>query len=216
MSKLEGPTLDQAGRPDAAIKPTDAAHIVVVQNPEDRSATSADLGWWGPPDHGSLSLVQRILLATDGTVTRILEACAGETMQLVKLSQSVAPAGSGNTGLAVLDGEEVISRRILLRGAQSGRNFLYAESLIVPSRLHPRLRYGLYHSDAPIGRLLWENRVETVRELIKWGLEPAESCAAYFEIAPRETLLFRTYRVIAQRQPIMLITEKFPASSFPD
>lgn len=175
----------------------------------------ADQGWWGPLQHDALTLVQKVLLATDGTVTRILEAFAGEAMQLVKLSQEMVALGSADPGLDGAEGEEVISRRILLRGAQSGCNFLYAESLILPHRLHPRLRHGLFHSDAPIGRLLSEHRIETARELIRWGVEPAESCASYFGIDPRETLVSRTYRVISQRQPIMIICEKFRTESLP-
>jgi chorismate-pyruvate lyase len=211
---FEGPALDQAVVQGAAIKPSDVADVVVVQH--DQDAGDASLGWWGPLDHQGLSMVQRVLLTTDGTVTRTLEACAGEPMELVKLSQSIVPGASAGSDLGVADGDDVLFRRILMRGAHSGRHHLYAESLIAPSRLHPRLRHGLYHSDAPIGRLLWEHRVETVRELVRWGLEPAGGCASYFDMDPRQTLVSRTYRVVSQRQPIMLITEKLPADSFPD
>ncbi len=195
-----------------------AQDITVIPDPTAPGQVSTEGGgpWWDPGEHADLSLVQKILLATDGTVTRILEACAGETMQLVKLSQAVVPWTSADPALGVSEGEEVISRRILLQGEESGRTYLYAESLIVPGRLHPRLRHGLFHSDAPIGWLLWHNRIETVRELLRWGVGPADTCAPYFQIDSAEPVVSRTYRVISQRQPIMLITERFPASSFPD
>lgn len=214
MSTSEGPALDQPVLEGTAIKASDVADVVVVQHGED--VGDASLGWWSPLDNQGLSMVQRILLTTDGTVTRTLEACAGEPMELVKLSQSIGPGASADRDLRVADGDDVLFRRILIRGAHSGRNYLYAESLIAPGRLHPRLRHDLYHADAPIGRLLWEHRVETVRELVRWGLEPAGGCAPYFEMDPRQTLVSRTYRVVSQRQPIMLITEKLPADSFPD
>ncbi len=214
MSTLEGAALDQAAVQGTAIKPSDVTDVVVIQDGE--HGGDASLGWWGPVEHEGLSMVQRILLTTDGTVTRTLEACAGEPMELVKLSQSSMPAASAGRDLGVAEDDEVLFRRILMRGARSGRHLLYAESLIAPSRLHPRLRHGLHHSDAPIGRLLWEHRVETVRELVRWGLEPAGGCAAYFDVDPDHTLVSRTYRVVSQRQPIMLITEKLPADSFPD
>lgn len=195
-----------------------ADDIAVIPDPTAPGQVSTETGrpWWDPAEHADLSLVQKILLATDGTVTRILEACSGEPMHLVKLNQAVVPWASADPALGVSEGDEVISRRILLEGEESGRTYLYAESLIVPERLHPRLRHGLFHSDAPIGWLLWHNRIETVRELLRWGVGPADSCAQYFEIDPGEPVVSRTYRVISQRQPIMLITEKFPASSFPD
>ena len=190
--------------------------IAVVHEPEDLPPPTPRRAWWDLDQQGSLSRIQKILLATDGTVTRVLEACAGEEMELTKLEQIVVPAVTADADLALSEGEDVMSRIVLLRGSQSGNTYVYAESLIVPGRLHPRLRHGLYHSDAPIGWLLWENRVETVRELMRWGLEPAGDCASHFRIDDREALISRTYRIISQRQPIMLITEKFPASCFPD
>jgi len=215
MSKFEGPTLEEHTAEGSADEATDMADSAVVEDLAVEGTETPSAGCGSSLDQASLSVVQRILLITDGTVTRILEACSGETIELLKLSQSIVSWRSDDTALQLAEGEEVLSRRILLRGTQSGRNFLYAESLIVPGRLHPRLRHGLDHSDEPIGRLLRENRVETLRELVRWQLEPAESCAAHFDMAPEEPVVSRTYRVVSQRQPIMLITEKFPANSFP-
>jgi chorismate-pyruvate lyase len=216
MSRFEGPALEEPSVAGSSGEAAEVADIIVVEDPAIEGEQAPSGGCGSSPDQASLSLVQRILLVTDGTVTRILEACSGEKVEPVKLSQSLVPWSSADTALDAAEGDVVLSRRILLRGAQSARNFLYAESLIVPCRLHPRLRHGLDHSDEPIGRLLWENRVETLRELVRWDLEPAGSCAAYFQIDPGEPVVSRTYRVVSQRQAIMLITEKFPANSFPD
>jgi len=215
MSTFEGPILEEPAIQDIATEEP-ASDIAVVHDLDEDPPLSARRAWWDLDRHGSLSRVQKILLATDGTVTRILEACAGEEMDLIKLAHSVLPWSSGDACLDLSEGDDVLSRMILLKGSESGRTYLFAESQIVPGRLHPRLRHGLYHSDAPIGWLLWENRVETVRELMKWGVEPAGTCSSHFEIDPREALVSRTYRIISQRQPIMLITEKFPAACFPD
>jgi chorismate-pyruvate lyase len=214
MATFEGPTLEEPAVGDAAVDGAEPG-IVVVHDSHDAPPTPRR-AWWDLDQQGYLSRIQKILLATDGTVTRVLEACAGEEMELTKLEQIVVPAVTADADLALSEGEDVMSRIVLLRGSQSGNTYVYAESLIVPGRLHPRLRHGLYHSDAPIGWLLWENRVETVRELMRWGLEPAGDCASHFRIDDREALISRTYRIISQRQPIMLITEKFPASCFPD
>ncbi len=215
MSTFEGPTLEEPAVERGAVNFT-TSDIEVVPEPAEHRGQSDRRAWWDLDRQGSLSRVQKILLATDGTVTRILEACAGEEMELTKLSHSVVPWASADANLELREGEDVLSRMILLKGSQSGRTYLYAESQIVPGRLHPRLRYGLYNSDAPIGWLLWENRIETVRELMRWGVEPAGTCASHFQIDAREALVSRTYRIISQRQPIMLITEKFPAECFPD
>jgi chorismate-pyruvate lyase len=44
------------------------------------------------------------------------------------------------------------------------------------------------------------------------GKEKANDLAEYFNIEKDDFLIFRTYRVIANHKPIMLITEKFPES----
>ncbi len=66
----------------------------------------------------------------------------------------------------------------------------------------------------PVGTLLLENRVETFREVLSAGREPAGSCARYFAVEVDTEMVWRTYRVCARQRPIMLITEKFPASAF--
>ena len=81
-------------------------------------------------DAGSLDPLQRILLITDGTLTEILEANFLERIRLVKLSQQVTTPNSSHTSLAPRDNENLLERKILLRGASSGRNYVYAESVI--------------------------------------------------------------------------------------
>lgn len=165
-------------------------------------------------DLAELSVSQRILLVTDGTVTRILEAMTGEPIALVKLAQSAGQAPLADPELRVADGEEVIWRRVLLQGAVTGTNYIFADSVIMPRRLHPRLYHDLVYTSEPIGRLLAESRIETFRELVSWGVEPAGDNAEHFGVEPDARLISRTYRMLSQRQPIMVITEKFLASAF--
>lgn len=165
-------------------------------------------------DLSGLSVSQRILLITDGTVTHVLEAMTGEPIALVKLAQSSGLAPAADPELGVGDGEEVIWRRVLLQGSVSKTNYLFADSVIMPRRLHPRLYHDLVHTSEPIGRLLALSRIETFRELVSWGVAPAGEIAGHFGIEPDDMLISRTYRMLCQRQPIMVITEKFPASSF--
>lgn len=163
-----------------------------------------------------LSLLQRILLTTDGTVTHVLEAYGDERIRVVKLEHSEEPSRVDHPGLEMSGPETVMRRTILLQGMSSGRNYLYAESAVLVDRLEPALGEGLRSTDEPIGKLLVASRLETFREVLSCGQELAGTCARHFGIHPSAPLVVRTYRVIAGGRPIMLITEKFPATDWAD
>jgi chorismate-pyruvate lyase len=159
-----------------------------------------------------LSRFQRILLTTDGTVTHILEACAGERIRVVKLEHSAMTARLDNPALEMFAPEAVILRRILLQGMDSGQNYLYADSVMLVDRLAPALAEALVATDEPVGRLMYDRRLETFREVLSCGQEPAGACSLHFDIDPASPLLVRTYRVMASGRPVMVITEKFPST----
>lgn len=161
-----------------------------------------------------LSPFQRIVLTTDGTLTVLVEVYADEPIKVVKLDQSVGPWEGDDPGLGLDPDEAVMHRAILLQGSSSHTNYLYAESLIVPGRLEPAVRTGLVETDRPIGRLLVDAHTETFREILRAGTEPARGCATHFGIGEDDLMIFRTYNVIADQRPIMMITEKFPIDSF--
>ncbi len=165
----------------------------------------------GPP----LSRLQRVLLTTDGTVTHVLEAYESERILVQKLGQSqdseVAPAEMEPAGP-----ETVMRRCILLQGSQTKETYVYAESVILSDRLERRVAEGLLFTEEPIGRLLLDSRLETFREILDCGREPAGERAQHFGLDESAPLISRTYRVIAGHRPIMLITEKFPAGAWQD
>src|SRR5581483_7251551 len=106
-----------------------------------------------------LGIFQRLLLMTDGTVTKMLEAYTGEEIQVVRLSQAVHSS--------------VLDRKILLRGRSSQRNLLYAESIIALDRLNQPVRDGLLKDEMPIGQLLLNSQAETFRKILHVSKEPA-------------------------------------------
>ncbi len=161
-----------------------------------------------------LSTFQRILLMTDGTVTDVLEAYANEPIRVVKLAQSFDAVDSSQPELERRTADRVLRRSILLQGAHSGTNFVYADSVLTPDHLHPDVVEGLLVSDKPLGRLIAEHRIETFREILALGFEPAGACAQHFGIDPATKLVFRTYRILVSHRPIVRITEKFPVTWF--
>lgn len=161
-----------------------------------------------------LSRLQKILLTTDGTVTHILEACAGERIRVAKLEHTQGVIFLDDPTLEMSGPERVIERRILLQGAQSGQSYLYADSVMLVDRLDPALAEALGSTDQPVGRLMYDSRLETFREVLSCGTETAGACGGYFGVDADSWLLVRTYRVIAKSRPLMRITEKFPATAW--
>ena len=163
----------------------------------------------------SLSLLQRILLTTDGTVTHILEAYSGEAIEVVKLFQSHDEARPPEvSALGLAERERVLRRTILLRGRESGTTYLHADSVILPDRLQAGVRVGLIMTNKPIGRLLRENRTETFREIVAVWQEAAGGRADHFGVAATDAMMCRTYRVFSRQRVIMAITERFPLTAF--
>ncbi len=161
-------------------------------------------------DPKDLTSFQRILLTTDGMVTEMLEACFSERMKVIKLFQDYFATDHDIPQLEIKKECKVMQRKIFLRGRLSQKNHLYGDSIIVPDRLDEKIRDGLLNSNKPIGLLILENRLETFREILDCGKERACDLAKDFNIEEDDFLIFRTYTVTANHQPIMLITEKFP------
>ncbi len=157
------------------------------------------------------SLFQKVLLATDGTVGEILEVFAGEPIRVCKLSQEVGASAETAPVLNVAEHDQVLRRTVLLKGGRSGTPYIYAESSIRVDVLDPALLDALCSTDISIGQLLRNRRQETFREILASGWDEAGECALHFAIEPWDLLLWRTYRIVVANEPMMLITEKFPA-----
>lgn len=80
--------------------------------------------------------------------------------------------------------------------------------------LEEKFRNELFNTNKPIGQIWSEQKVETFKEIINYGKEPANELASYFGIKPEENVFFRTYSVSSQGKITMIITEKFPESYF--
>jgi chorismate-pyruvate lyase len=160
-----------------------------------------------------LTRFQRMLVGTDGTVTHMLAAYADEPIDVQKLLQ-VRDTSGDVPHLRLPPEADILRRRVVLRGRRSGQTLLYAEAVVVLDRVDPAFVEGLVGTDKPIGILLAESRTETFREILEVKREPAGVVGAHFGTAATDELISRTYRIVANREPIILITEKFPAEAF--
>ncbi len=163
----------------------------------------------------NLSVFQRILLTTDGTVTDILESYLSEPIELVKLSEALVCLEEDIPVMELKKGVEVIERKILLRGQVSRKNFIFADSIVVLDRLDEDFRNELLKTQTPIGKLWFEHRVESFKEIVDSGKEsPSDELSFYFQLDDDVSLFFRTYCVFSNSQAVMMITEKFPENYF--
>lgn len=163
------------------------------------------------PSPTELSLFEKILLATDGTVTDLIALFAGERILVRKLEQTI------DEGLAPLDLQcatptRLLRRRILLSGKT--RNFLYAESQFLLDRLPQEVRESMLHTDLPVGLLWKEARLETFRELLGQSLGPRAALAHHFDVSISADFVSRTYLVHHAGRPLGMICETWPMNSF--
>lgn len=163
-----------------------------------------------------LSMFQRILLGSDGTMTSLLEEISGESLCAQKIFEEVGATTFDIPELELYAGQLLWRRTVTLQGKLSGINYLYAESLITPENLDEKFSDMLLKTKAPIGKIWDLFQVETYKSLVDWGEEAAGSTGEFFSIGVDDVLLYRTYRVFSQGKPVMRITEKFPRSWFRD
>lgn len=157
----------------------------------------------------------RILIATDGTLTRILGVVANDKIVLEIINQQIHDIAPNLPELGQLPSGRVLQRHILLKGRSSGNPFVAAESLIALDRLPPAIVTSLTKTDRPIGEVIAASRLETFKEAAKvWIGQPPGwlALAGWQNSEPR--IVARRYRVIMEGQPVMIITEYFLRNAF--
>jgi chorismate-pyruvate lyase len=158
-----------------------------------------------------LSLFQKILLATDGTVTDLIALYTGESIRVKKLEQEIREAIAPDK-LRCEGPTKLLSRQILLSGAT--KNYLHADSLFVFERFSKSIQEQLLKTDRPIGLMWKEERLETYREIVEQKVEPCAAIASYFDLPVSVLFVSRTYLIHQAGKPLGAITEKWPLSYF--
>jgi chorismate-pyruvate lyase len=161
----------------------------------------------------SPSGLERALTSADGTVTRLLEQLVGEPIDAEPESHRMVEAAAVNS-LAVPPGHPLLCRAARLRGRRSGRVYVLAVSVLVPSRLPTEFGAQLETGHRPIGRLLESEGIDVVREALA-GPDPLAESIWPDPAPPAGVLVARTYRVHAAGAPVMVISERFLATLAP-
>lgn len=164
-------------------------------------------------DLRTITPFQRALLAIDGTVTKLIESYMLEPIEVMLLKQERQPLYQDHPWLEAPAQTEVVARQVLLRGRYSGTIYTYAVSLLMPERLPQDILQGLRVEPSGIGRVLLNSQIENRREILWYGHEVIEELPPVVQSCTGSEFISRTYRIIVNGKPTMLINEKFPTNS---
>jgi chorismate-pyruvate lyase len=162
-----------------------------------------------------LSDIERILVVSDGTFTYQLETYVRESIGVEILSNELAQLSSSNAHLLGC-GEHTLAwnRQTLLRGKRTGTAYCYATSVINDEDLDPDFRAELRVTQSGIGHLMAKYRMGTYRELLMYHIDNRPVYGHHLPHFQNAAFLSRTYRIIFQGKPIMVITENMPRNLF--
>ena len=167
---------------------------------------------WQPVDLRTLTPFQRALVSIDGTVTKFIEAYTLEPVEVVRLQQQEQQLESDHYWLAAAAGTPIIARQVLLCGKYSATTYAYAVSLLIADRLPASVMRDLDVEPAGLGRILLNSQLENRREVLWYGREQIADLPETIEVYTGHDFISRTYRIMVDNQPIMLISEKFPSA----
>ncbi|MDE0469365.1 MAG: chorismate pyruvate-lyase family protein [Candidatus Poribacteria bacterium] len=161
-----------------------------------------------------LTPFQRALLVTDGTVTHLIEAYMFSPVEVVPLRETEQALGIEYAWLELPIGDPVVTREVVLQtpatDTRAPKIHAYAISHLIYERLPNSVVEGLKSRAGGLGALLQRTIWETRRDLLWWGVERAVGLPDAIGHLESKLFLSRTYRVVAKKDPLMFITEKFP------
>jgi chorismate-pyruvate lyase len=164
------------------------------------------------PDFPGLSPILRVLLVTDGTVTRTLEAYFGEAIDVDVLEHAEIASQSPYPQIRIAVGDHILHRYVRLLGRNTRRVYAVAESVAVLEHISEQMRRQLIQEHKGIGELLREGRLETYRELLTANLTTASRWAEDLRVAATDGVVTRDYKIYQGGRAVLLIKEIFPES----
>jgi chorismate-pyruvate lyase len=169
----------------------------------------------------NLSLFQKVLLATDGTVTDLLKLYVGADVRARKISQNLAARhqlGPIPAAFRVPAETLLLQREIVLEASHADRAeaLVHATSFFVFGRFSRAIQTALLESDVPIGTLWRNERLEMYREVVEQAIERRADVAVHLGLPIDTPLVTRAYVIYHQAMPLGLITERFALNAFRD
>lgn len=170
-------------------------------------------------DDGSLRLATlppflRVLLVTDGTVTRSLGAYFAERIDVEVLLHADMKSEQNRPDIEVVAGDPIVKRCVILRGVLTRSAYVFAQTIIAIDRLAPAVKRRLAEGPKGIGEVLREGKVETYRDLVGIRRARAEEWAAHLGVDRDSDVLVRDYRIHHLGRAAIEIEEVFPVSRY--
>ncbi len=161
---------------------------------------------------GNLSSAQKILLATDGSVTTILDVLKGH-IDVNTLIQEFREANEESARDLGINKGDTINYRAVIMSHNPEEPLIHAISLTPIDRLDNNFKEDLLKADIPIGRILKKYNIESRREVTHIGAEePNEELKDIFNTD--SMMLTRSYNIIYKDEVLIRIKETFPHSLF--
>jgi beta-ribofuranosylaminobenzene 5'-phosphate synthase len=162
----------------------------------------------------NLSNVQKILLTTDGSVTRILEVLTKKPVvietkvkTIIKADEDLAKA------LKIESGEDVNFRVVHLKNPDD-RALVFARSWTPMKGLSNSIKRDLTSVDIPIGKILIKHKIETRREIMSIdAINADDEMVKAFDVKLGDLMLSRYYNIIHEARILIRINEVFPTST---
>lgn len=160
----------------------------------------------------SLPPILRTLLVTDGTVTKLLEAYFWEPVHVVTQKLEVTSLSQTLPWLHARPAESVLLRKVELRGAQSDRCYASAFSVVRLTVFDAELVNALCQGQIGLGVLIRDSGLESYRELLE--LTALNDFSDDLQGNIGRLRMQRSYRIIANGTPAILISECFPCEVY--
>lgn len=161
---------------------------------------------------GNLSSAQKILLATDGSVTTILDVLKGH-IDVKTLVQEFIDADEIQAQKLGINKGGTVNYRAVVMSHDPEEPLIHAISLTPVEKLTNNFKEDLLKADIPIGRILKKYNIESRREIIHIGAEePDEELKKIFNTD--SIILTRIYNIIYKDEVLIRIKEAFPYSLF--
>lgn len=138
----------------------------------------------------------RALLVADGTVTLLLRAYFDEEILVETTGQSSFVLEFALPHLGLEQGDDAFFRQVKLIGRKTGHTYAQASSVLNPAALKPELFAALIKEDVGMGEVLRNSARGSYREI--------------FDVRTvDDSRMARTYAVLLDANPAILITETF-------
>lgn len=161
---------------------------------------------------GNLSSAQKILLATDGSVTTILDVLKGH-IDVKTLVQEFREADDAQAKDLDINKGDTINYRAVVMSHIPEEPLIHAISLTPVDKLTNNFKEDLLKADIPIGRILKKYNIESRREVTYIGAEkPDDELKEIFNT--NSIMLTRIYNIIYKDEVLIRIKETFPISLF--